>query len=184
MRTYILLIVGFISFIAQAQKKNAEVVAEADDKSTVPTTHAIYRMISNPGLYSFEQADSFYQNDISKEAEAPYTTNLKNMGFTLVMDKGLAEKGTDEQKRYYINEQLKLDNNLTTIEKFYDLLLSCRTFETKESLTKSATAFYEKNRAVITKKQWPTAEHKKQATLDLMNKYKIFNRYIAVAMKD
>jgi hypothetical protein len=173
-----------ISVFAQAQKKNAEATPVTDDKNAVPATHPIFRMVNDPSHYSLQDADSFYQNEISKEATANYTTNLKNLGFTLVMEKGLADTGTDEQKRYYVNEQLKLDSNLTTIDKFYELLLTCRSFDTKENLYKDAAAFYEKNRAAINKKQWPNAEDKKQITLELMNKHKIFNRYIAVAMKD
>lgn len=184
MKTYILLLLACIPVFTQAQRKSADEATVTEDKTIVPVTHGIYRMINDPAHYSLEDMDSFYRNEVLKENAAPYSTNLKNMAFSLMIDKGLEEKGSDELKKYYIEEQLKADNNFTTIDKFYDLLLSCRTFMTKEELTKTGNTFFEKNKTAINTKQWPEPAQKKEKLLGLFNKHKIFNRYIVVAMND
>lgn len=182
MKAYILLLVACIPFFAQAQKSSSEAHV-TDTKNAVPATHAIYRMINDPAHYSLADMDSFYRNDILKEEKAPYGTELKNMGFAMMVDKGL-DKADDGLKTYYIEQQLKLDNNIAAIDKFYTLLLSCRTFMPKEELVKNADAFYEKNKAYINKKQWAEPSEKNAKLLSLMKEHKMFNRYITVAMKD
>ena len=180
MRTYLLLLVLLTTFFVQAQKsKNTDAAAE-ENKSKIPATHAVYSMAD----YSLSEADSFYHNGITKEDNAVYSTDVKNTAFSILMDKGLADKGTEEQKKYYVSEQLKLDNNSTTYKQFYTLLLSCRSFMPKDELTKNAAAFYDKNKAAINKMKWAEPAQKNEKITELMKEHKVFNRYIAVAMKD
>lgn len=174
MKTPLLLLLLFISVFSQAQKNNNPETANAME-STVPTTHKVYSM----SQYSLEEADSFYRSNIAEEG-----ADVKNVAFSFMMEKGLAEKGTDEQKEYYVNQQLEADNNITAIDEFYALLLSCRNFMPKNDLTKNSTAFYDKNKAAINKIKWPEVTQKNEKIKELMKEYKIFNRYIAVAMKE
>lgn len=180
MKTYILILAVCFPFFVQAQKsKNADTTAE-DNKNSIPATHPVYSMAN----YSLGEADSFYRNEIVKEGNTTYGTDVKNTAFSMLIDKGLADNGTEEQKKYYVNEQLKLDNNLPSVKQFYALLLSCRSFMPKEELTKNAAAFYDKNKAAINKIKWPEPAQKNGKITELMKEHKVFSRYIAVALKD
>ncbi|GGB84905.1 hypothetical protein GCM10007424_26200 [Flavobacterium suaedae] len=140
-------------------------IATETVKSEVPRDRIVYNTFSKIETESLENLINLYKKDIST-AEQGYMTNLKNMWFAILKDK-LFKEGTEEQKLFFINEQLSVENNLFAINEFYSLVLNSKLLSRseKESITKS---FYNKNSTAINSIDWKTPQDKKKKQGELV----------------
>lgn len=138
-------------------------------KGIAPYGHKSYFLSG----YDLQKLDDLYRQEFNHpdSLTLDYNTNVKNKAFSILMLKGLAEKGTPEQKQYYINQQLKLDNNLSNLERFNELLLSSLDFIAEEEALKMARDFYDKNRLVIQEINWKDTEEEQAKVTELNNEY-------------
>lgn len=132
-------------------------------------------------LYTEEKklkvADSIYRTDIEKSNAKAYYENLKQIGFLVMINHGLIEEGTKEQKEFYINEQLNLDINLLNINNFYKLLSSSQDDFTKNELQDFSTRFYSKNKNSIEKvMKFAKVEDKIKKLEELNSSYEAFKK--------
>lgn len=128
-------------------------VVHDDDPPTgqgdIPRSKLVYKSFDHNSFTLTELCER-YKSDI--EVTAPdYHDNLKNFWFSIIGDRIISE-GSDEVKKYFIEEQLGLQNNLMNIERFYKLLLASPLTE-EEGLVASNT-FYEINEKAIAGLQW------------------------------
>lgn len=152
------------------QQKNKELIALPEAQGVVPKSHKIYDMMREPAKVTLNAADNFYRSEVAISNEH-YSSGLKSFGFILVMKKGLAIDGTEEQKRFYIEEQLKMDTNLATIPQFYNLLVSCNEFIEQNKLIAIGRQFYEKVKVEIENTTWPDPQKKKDKLLKLKQQH-------------
>lgn len=140
-------------------------------KGIAPYGHKSY-FISGAD-YDLQKLDNLYREEFNHpdSLALDYNTNVKNKAFFILMQKGLADEGTPEQKQYYINQQLKLDNNLSNLERFNELLLSSLDFIGEEEALKMASDFYDKNRLVIQEINWKNTEEEQAKVTELNNEY-------------
>ncbi|NDI98828.1 hypothetical protein GWA97_07040 [Flavobacterium sp. LaA7.5] len=141
-------------------------------KGIAPYGHKSYFISGSD--YDLDKLDNLYRQEFNHpdSLALDYNTNVKNKAFFMLMLKGLAENGTPEQKRYYIDEQLKLDTNLSNLEGFNTLLLSSLDFIEEEEALKIADDFYDKNRDVIQEIKWKSREDETAKVTELNNEYK------------
>lgn len=134
-------------------------------KSEIPRDRIIYSVLDEMGTESLESLIDLYIKDI-KTAKQGYMTNLKNMWFA-VLKKRLLTEGTEEQKLFFINEQISAENNLSAIHEFYSLVLNSKLLSRpeKENITKS---FYNKNNTIINRIDWKTPKDKKKKQGELV----------------
>jgi len=116
------------------------------EKGAVPRDRIVYKVMFRQDDFSLNQLDEMYREDVLN-ASGDFETNLKNMWF-IVLNKKLVDQGSDKQKQFYINEQLKMDSNLPNIDSFYKLLLSSSFLTETEQVAVSAR-FNGKNKKVI-----------------------------------
>ena len=152
------------------QQKNKELVALPEAQGVVPKGHKIHDMMRVPARITLDEADNFYRREVAISNEH-YSSSLKSFGFLLMMKKGLAVDGTEEQKQFYIKEQLKMDTNLATIPQFYNLLVSCNEFIEQAELIRIGRQFYEKVKAEIETTTWPDPQKKKDKLLKLKQQH-------------
>ncbi len=138
-------------------------------KGIAPYGHKSYFIAG----YDLQKLDNLYREEFNHpdSLALDYNTNVKNKAFFMLIQKGLAERGTPEQKRYYIDEQLKLDTNLSNLEGFNTLLLSSLDFIEEKEALKMAEDFYDKNRSVIQEIKWKNREDEKAKVTELNNEY-------------
>jgi hypothetical protein len=113
-----------------------------------PWSNPIMMELTNPKK-ELNKADSIYRAEIEKSNAKAYYLNLKQFGFIAMIEHGLIEEGTKEQKEFYINEQLSLEVNLLNFENFYALLSSSQVDFSKSELQDFAERFYSKNKNYI-----------------------------------
>lgn len=99
------------------------------------------------------------------------------------MDNGLVEKGSKDQKLYYIGEQLEMQRNFANLDLFYKLLQNSTEVIGKEDLLKFSNEFYEKNLAELKKADWLGEELQKKKSAHLNRQNMLFERYINVNMR-
>lgn len=177
-RLYLLSLAVFTVFSCGSDKLDrsepiTQQVSEQESRGVIPPGQAISEMTMNP-KYTLRELDDFYQKEIAVTDEH-YTSNAKNVIFMSLMDKGLDEIGSQEQKLFYIEEQLALKSNLPNFQGFYKLLGSCSDFLGQEELDAKAIQFFEKNKREIEKAiQWDSEEEQKQKMEKLIEEYNNF----------
>ena len=140
-----------------------------DDEPTpkdgsVPRSKLVYKVMSNPSEYSLEQMDTMYREDIVTTA-SDYDVNLKNMWYIFI-NKKLVESGSEELKRFYLNEQIALKQNLPNLESFYKLLKSSSSFMHYTEVYAVAENFTKKNESYVNNNIDWEDENKKKYKLD------------------
>lgn len=143
-----------------------------------PTDNPILKELLTSNDKDLNRVDSIYKSNIEIGKGFDYYENLKQYGFKLVMKHGLVEDGTSEQKKYYINEQISLSNNIPNFDQFYLLLKSSSTFLSKKELIDIGDMFYNKNKEYIEMIEWPDINSKQNKLNDLYNKYDLFIKNI------
>lgn len=146
------------------------------EKGAVPKDRLVYKVMFTPSDFTMEQIDDMYKNDVAS-ARADYITNLKNMWF-VVLNKKLVKEGAEEQKRFYIDEQLKMENNLANINSFYDLLRSSSFTESEKF--DLADRFSVKNKAVVDELCSDDAKLKAEKITELTYAKRNFERFASV----
>ena len=124
----IILLSGILAIISCSSEETAKKQIAAESMSnqrligTIPPQHKVYQGLL--AEYDLNQFDKLYREDFNHpdSLKLDYNISVKALGFYLLMQKGLAEKGTLEQKKYYLDQQLKLDGNVPDVERFYLLL--------------------------------------------------------------
>lgn len=128
--------------------KKAHVV---DDKTlgdgSIPRSKLVYSVLYQARQSTIEEMDTMYRKDILDTAP-DYDANLKNMWFMIINDR-LAVEGDKKLKEFYLDEQIRLDQNLANVEGFYKLLQSCSSFMDVKEIFDIAAAFQKKNKNVI-----------------------------------
>ncbi|WP_417367503.1 hypothetical protein [Flavobacterium beibuense] len=136
-----------------------------DDKSIIPMNRSIFTIMGDVDKYTSTQLYEFYKIDVA-EFDDEYVEDLKNMWFCLISSK-ISSDGDEEQKRYFLNEQISLSSNMPNYGKFYFLLRSC-SFMEREEMSKIASQFYSKNKAVLENIKYESDEEEKKYMQDLV----------------
>lgn len=126
---------------------------------------------------NLSRIDALYRKSITECADLEYCDNLKQYGFKLVIKHGLLDEGTNEQKLFYVNEQLESTSNFPNFNEFYSLLKSLKKDISNDRLRKHAVDFYDKNLKLIEDIDWPTSESKNNKIIELKQNHKLFLRY-------
>ncbi|MFP9112762.1 hypothetical protein ACLI1A_02400 [Flavobacterium sp. RHBU_3] len=143
-------------------------IEENSDKGAIPVDSEINKVSSGeikPG--SLSEMIDLYQIDTQKSEGTAYDTNLKNRWLFSIYKPLLSGEATEEEKKFFIQEQLKMEHNLPHIANFYKLLsiTSGISEAEKEAI---CSRFKENNDAAIADIQWHTAEEKKQKQTELL----------------
>lgn len=159
---------------ADVTTKSLPVVTERA-KSEVPRDRLIYNTLGDAPNLSLNELLDLYKKDIST-AEPDYSTNLKNMWFTVLKNR-LYDEGTEEQKLFYINESVALENNLAHFTGFYNLLTASKLLDRaeKEAISNS---YYEKNLKAIADVQWPDPKDGEKKKMDLVYAKRTFENRV------
>lgn len=171
MKTLLLVIAVFYSTVSFSQAYPVSQMKQ--EKGSVPRDHMVYDMLFSKDKYTLKEVDELYRNDIVKRDTTHYYSNMQNFAYIILMreDIALDKNGTQEQKKYYVNQMLTAEYTLATQQQFYTLLLSCSDFMSKEELLEKGNAFYKKNKADIEKIKWrdSSEEYGKITTLGLLH---------------
>lgn len=143
-------------------------------ESKPPRNHPMFEALMQDPSPSLQFCDSIYRTTVLADKGKSYFENLKQYGFLAVIESGLINSGTTEQKQYYINEQLRSTSNLPNIKNFYQLLTSLKGRSNTNELIKQGTAFYVKNLKIIESDDWADLEAQKAKKLELENEHKSF----------
>lgn len=135
-------------------------------KGEIPKEMSIHKELSIVTNHSLLQLMELYKEDSNLAAGREYAANLKNMWLIVIAPKLLSE-GNDEQKLFFINEQLDSENNLPHLGSFYQLLASAKSIPADQRL-EFASEFFDKNFEVIQKVKWHTAAEKKDKEEELL----------------
>lgn len=113
--------------------------------SFIPAKHNIYKGLL--AEYDLNKFDELYRTEFAHpdSLHLEYNQNVRIVAFVLLMEKGLAEKGTPEQKQYYLEQQLKMEGNLPDTKHFYALLESCMTSMSTKTVSEIENRFYEES---------------------------------------
>ena len=154
MKTLLLVIAVFYSTVSFSQAYPVSQMKQ--EKGAVPRDHMIYDMLLSREKYTLSEVDKLYRDDIVKRDTTHYYSNMQSFAYIILMreDIALDKNGTEEQKKYYVNEMLTAEHTLATQQQFYTLLLSCNDFISKEELLEKGNAFYKKNKADIEGIKW------------------------------
>lgn len=148
-------------------------VVESSDvvKSEVPRDRFIYSAFGSAENLTLDELIDLYKKDIST-ADSNYLTNLKNMWFAVLKNR-LIEKGTEEQKLFFINEFAGVDNNLAYFNEFYNMLATSKLLNRSEK-ENLANTYYAKNLKTINEIQWSSPDDKKKKESELTYSKRIF----------
>lgn len=141
-------------------------------KGEIPDGMKVFSVFSNNENLSLTELQKLYIDDAKKSTGQDYEANLKNMWFVLI-NKKLLKEGTNEQREFFIKEQMALDNNLPHFKSFYKLLASASTIQ-KEERIKLSKAFYDKNKKAIGNIHWQSDEEKKGKETELLLAWRDF----------
>lgn len=144
----------------------------------IPSDNPLYLAFINEKKYSLNEADKIYRAEIEKSKKFRYHKNLQHIGFKFVMDSGLAETGTKDQKLFYLNEQVKMKRNFPNFENFYTLLISCKPFMNKDQILKIEAEFYLKNIKALKNAEFGDKSDKQQKITNLLRQKQLFERFI------
>lgn len=136
-----------------------------DDKSIIPMNRLIFTIMGDVDKYTSTQLYEFYKIDVA-ESDDKYVEDLKNMWFCLINSK-ICNEGSEEQKRYFLNEQISLSSNMPNYGKFYFLLRSC-SFMEREEMDRIASQFYFKNKTVLENIEYENEKQGKKYMQDLV----------------
>lgn len=162
---------------AKETAKSNETQAKEKTLGQVPGDNPIFLALKDGKTRSVNEADALYRENIDNAKETDYQINLKHLGFKLVCEAGLNEKGSKVQKEFYLNEQIRLERNFPGFENFFSLLASCD-FLSKAQKLEIAEAFYNKNLIQIDKVTWPEEKNKSNKIIKLKRSYTLFQRRV------
>ena len=136
------------------------------ENGEVPKGRGFYTIMHDPSQYSLDELIDLYKKDIKGIEQEDYNSNLKNMWLVILYPR-LIEEGSDDDKLYFIEEQMNMDSNLPHVDKFYTLIFNCNKLS-KEEKWEKFTVFSKKNMEVVEKIQWRSPEEKKRKLGDMI----------------
>ncbi|AXG74206.1 hypothetical protein DVK85_08120 [Flavobacterium arcticum] len=141
--------------------------AENAEKGSVPEGMFIKKVLSGQQeVETLSDLITLYKQDVNLSKGSDYDTNLKNMWMILIY-KPLISEGTEQQKTFFIHEQLTLDHNLPHLEKFVNLLLSTESIDTNEK-DLIFEKFFSINKTAINSIIWKNPEEKAEKNQELV----------------
>lgn len=149
---------------------NAAVLKSDRLKGEIPEDRQVNSVLANPDDFSLSDLDKLYKENVPDVDD-----NLKNMWLGFINPR-LLKEGTEEQKLYYISEQLALENSLADFSGFYNLLRSSKKIN-REEKDRLADAFYSKNLKVIEAIQWKDAKSKQAKQTELVYAKRIYGLF-------
>ncbi|MFN2261651.1 MAG: hypothetical protein ABR595_06260 [Psychroflexus sp.] len=186
---FLLILFGFFGCQTEQNQDKKTAVSELkntpnfDQPGIIPRSHEFFDILWNNEDYSLDDLDQYYKTEVA-ENEAHFTHNLKHRMFLELMHKGLAEQGTPEQKKYYLDEQMEMKNNLPTITDFHVLLKSYGINHlTFEECMAIRDEFLDKNDAVIEAMNWSDPAMKKDKIDEIAREVRSFNKYFLMEHK-
>lgn len=153
-------------------------LAQTTRDGSVPQDRLVKTVMSNPDKYSIGELDTMYRQDI-KNTEPYYDLNLKNMWFVIINQK-LVDNGGEALKRYYIKEQMQMQQNLANFQGFYSLLLSASSFMDSTLLINTSQEFSRKNSHYIENMKWSSEDKKNKKLTELNYEAAKFQRFISL----
>ncbi len=146
----------------------------------MPPDHPILNALFSEKSFSVDEADVLYKEHVPKAKNTVYHANIKHYGFRLLCDSGLIDYGSNEQKKFYLEEQLNLERNFPSIANFYALLQSSGSIYSKSEMAAIGETFYNKNEKEIETATWPNEENKKSIIIKLRRTHLLFTRFVSV----
>jgi hypothetical protein len=145
--------------------KKAPLANEDINSGVPPKSHLFFENLSQVEVLSASELTKLYREDI-QTALPIYADNLKNMWFSLIYEK-ITLEGTQEEKLFFLNEQINLKDNIANLNNFYPLLSACENEFSKEELKVISENFEAKNSIALDKIHWknPNDKEKKMALL-------------------
>ena len=140
-------------------------VAAAKMKGEVPKDRLIYNVLGTAESLSLNELVETYNKDVSS-AGSDYVTNLKNMWLT-VLNPRVYNEGTEDQKLFFINEQVALENNLAHFTGFYNLLAVSKKMDRAQK-DRIADTYYQNNLKAIAEVHWPNPGDDKKKESELI----------------
>lgn len=148
---------------------NQKILSEKGrEKGEIPSSMAVNQMLYGAiKPASFSEIVKLYKKDISQSKDTDFDTNLKNMWLIVINNSLLNGEGTEDQKKFFVYEQVNLEHNVPHIDKFFSLLSITNSIDSKEkeALIKEYT---EKNQKAINQIVWQSPEEKKQKEQQLL----------------
>jgi hypothetical protein len=147
-------------------------------KGALPYGHKVYTFM-NP-TFGVDEMDRIYREEFAHpdSLKLSYNNTVRQMAFVFMMNNGLKDKATTDQKRYYIDEQIAMKVNISGIENFYLLLASLKDVYSEKEIEDLALNFYDKNYANITTSEYFTDDKIFISRLD--KSYKDFKSTVAM----
>lgn len=168
-----------IGFLLSINFCNAQIKdTKQNTDGRLPIGHPIMKELTTFKSKDLKRVDKLYRKSVKECNDFDYCDNLKQFGFRLVLEHGLLENGTKEQKLFYLNEQLNAESNLPNFNQFYSLLNALKKDIPKEDYKKFGDRFYEKNIKIIEATEWSNPNSKNEKLTQLKQNYKLFKRVI------
>lgn len=137
------------------------------EKGSVPEGMFIRRVLSGQQKpETLSDMITLYKQDVSLSKGSDYDTNLKNMWMILIYEPLISE-GTEQQKTFFIYEQLTLEHNLPHLGKFIDLLSSSESIDKNEK-NRIFEEFFSTNKTAINTIIWKSPEEKTEKNQELV----------------
>jgi hypothetical protein len=140
---------------------------ENTEKGSVPEGMFVQKVLSGQ-----EKAETLtdliklYKQDAGLSKDTDYDTNLKNMWMILI-NEPLIKEGTEEQKKFFIYEQLAMEHNLPHLDKFVNLLSSAKSIDSNEK-DRIFEEFVTTNETAINSIVWKSPEEKAEKNQELL----------------
>lgn len=140
---------------------------ENTEKGSVPEGMFVQKVLSGQ-----EKAETLtdliklYKQDAGLSKYSDYDTTLKNMWMILI-NEPLIKEGTEEQKKFFIYEQLAMEHNLPHLDKFVNLLSSAKSIDSNEK-DRIFEEFVTTNETAINSIVWKSPEEKAEKNQELL----------------
>ncbi|WP_297332103.1 hypothetical protein [Flavobacterium sp.] len=140
---------------------------ENTEKGSVPEGVFVQKVLSGQQkAETLTDLIKLYKQDAGLSKDSDYDTNLKNMWMILI-NEPLIKEGTEEQKKFFIYEQLAMEHNLPHLDKFVNLLSSAKSIERNEK-DRIFEGFVTTNKTAINSIGWKSPEEKAEKNQELL----------------
>ncbi|WP_417365584.1 hypothetical protein [Flavobacterium beibuense] len=144
------------------------VLEEGREKGSIPSVMEIKKIFSGiTKPQSFSEYVKLYKKDVARSVDTDFDTNLKNM-WMIIINKKLSEgEGTEDQKKFFVYEQLNFEHNLPHFGSFYKLLTNLESIDQAEK-DRISKEYRIKNQKAIDQIRWHNPEEKKEKEQQLL----------------
>ncbi|WP_330442024.1 hypothetical protein [Flavobacterium sp. C4GT6] len=116
---------------------------------------------------SFSDMVKLYKKDIQLSEGTDFDTNLKNTWLIIINKALLKGEGNEEQRRFFVYEQLNLEQNFAHLDNFFELLAITNSIDDAEK-SKIVNEYLKKNKAAVKQIVWQTPEEKAEMETKLV----------------